>query len=54
MSQIADSTLDAGREAVRHRDWETGYRLLAEADGEAVFAPEDLELYADAAMWVGR
>jgi class 3 adenylate cyclase len=54
MSQIAHSTLDAGRDAVRRLDWETGYRLLAEADANGALSPEDLELYADAAMWNGK
>jgi class 3 adenylate cyclase len=54
MSQVADSTLEAGREAVRRHDWERGYRLLAEANADGGLAPEDLELLADAAMWIGK
>ena len=54
MSQVVDPPLEAGREALRRRDWETGYRLLAEADASERLTPEDLELFADAAMWNGK
>ncbi|MEO8291110.1 MAG: adenylate/guanylate cyclase domain-containing protein [Gaiellaceae bacterium] len=54
MSQVVDSPLDAGREAVLRRDWEEGYRLLKEAEASGGLAAEDLELLAQAALWEGN
>jgi class 3 adenylate cyclase len=53
MSQVVDSPLEAGRDAVRRRDWDAAYPLLNEADGSGDLSPEDLELLAEAALWGG-
>jgi class 3 adenylate cyclase len=53
MSQILESPLEAGRDAVRRRDWDVAYPLLQEADTSNELAPEDLELLAEAALWGG-
>jgi class 3 adenylate cyclase len=53
MSQVLESPLDEGRDAVRRRDWETAYPLLQEADSSSSLVPEDLELLAEAALWGG-
>jgi class 3 adenylate cyclase len=54
MSQILESPLEAGRDAVSRRDWEAAYPLLHEADADGGLGPEDLELLAEAALWGGR
>ena len=53
MSQVLESPLEAGRDAVRRRDWDAAYPLLQEADSSGDLAPEDLELLAEAALWGG-
>ena len=53
MSQVVESPLEAGRDAVRRRDWEAAYPLLSQADASGDLAPEDLELLAEAALWGG-
>ena len=53
MSQVLESPLEAGRDAVRRRDWDAAYPLLQEADSSGALAPEDLELLAEAALWGG-
>jgi class 3 adenylate cyclase len=53
MSQVLESPLEAGREAVMRRDWDAAYPLLNEADKAGDLAPADLELLAEAALWGG-
>jgi class 3 adenylate cyclase len=53
MSQVLESPLEEGRDAVRRRDWDAAYPLLNEADKVSDLAPEDLELLAEAALWGG-
>ena len=53
MSQVLESPLEEGRDAVRRRDWDAAYPLLSEADKAGDLAPEDLELLAEAALWGG-
>jgi len=53
MSQVLESPLEEGRDAVRRRDWDAAYPLLSEADKATDLAPEDLELLAEAALWGG-
>ncbi|HET6656620.1 MAG TPA: adenylate/guanylate cyclase domain-containing protein [Gaiellaceae bacterium] len=53
MSQVLESPLEEGRDAVRRRDWDAAYPLLSEADKASDLAPEDLELLAEAALWGG-
>jgi class 3 adenylate cyclase len=54
MSQILESPLEAGRDAVLRRDWEAAFPLLHEADTAGGLSPEDLELLGEAALWAGR
>jgi class 3 adenylate cyclase len=54
VTQIVRSPLEAGREAVRRRDWAEAHRLLSEADREGTLAAADLELLAQAALWDGQ
>jgi class 3 adenylate cyclase len=54
MAQIAQSALEAGRDAVRRRDWREASRLLSQADAELGLEPADLELLAQAALWDGQ
>jgi class 3 adenylate cyclase len=53
MSQVLESPLEEGRDAVRRRDWDAAYPLLSQADASGDLAPEDLELLAEAALWGG-
>jgi class 3 adenylate cyclase len=53
MSQAVESPLEAGRDAVRRRDWAAAYPLLQEADSSGDLAPDDLELLAESALWGG-
>ena len=53
MSQVLESPLEAGRDAVKRRDWDTAYPLLQQAAATGELAPEDLELLAEAALWGG-
>ena len=53
MSQVLESPLEAGRDAVKRRDWDTAYPLLQQADSTGDLAPEDLELLAESALWGG-
>jgi class 3 adenylate cyclase len=54
MSQVVQDPLEAGREALRRRDWVEGYELLRSADETMELAPEDLMLLGEAAMWNGE
>jgi class 3 adenylate cyclase len=54
LSQVVESPLDAGREAVRRRDWAAAFELLSEADKAGELAAEDIELLGQAALWAGR
>jgi class 3 adenylate cyclase len=53
MSQVLESPLEEGRDAVRRRDWDAAYPLLSAADKANDLAPQDLELLAEAALWGG-
>ncbi len=53
MSQVVQDPVEAGREALRRREWAEGYELLKSAD-EAQLGPEELLLLGEAAMWTGR
>ena len=55
MAQVVDDSLEAGREAARHRAWRDAYDLLKAADeADEGLTAEDLENLADAAWWTGR
>jgi class 3 adenylate cyclase len=49
-----EERLETGREAVTRRSWPDAYEALHGADTETELGPEDLELLAKAAWWVGR
>jgi len=53
VSQVVQDPVEAGREALRRREWAEGYELLKSAD-EAQLGPEELLLLGEAAMWTGR
>ena len=53
MTSVAGDRIEAAREAVRNRAWETAYRLFTEADAEEL-EPDDLLLRASAAAWTGH
>jgi class 3 adenylate cyclase len=54
MSQVVQDPLEAGREALRRREWVEAYELLRAADEGTELAPEDLLLLGEAAMWNGH
>ena len=54
VSQVVQDPLDAGREALRRRDWAEGYDLLKAADEADELGSEDLVLLGEAAMFTGR
>ncbi|MGH3014681.1 MAG: LuxR family transcriptional regulator, partial [Gaiellaceae bacterium] len=54
MSQVVQDPLEAGRDALRRRQWGEGYELLKAADESAELSPEDLMLVGEAAMWIGH
>jgi class 3 adenylate cyclase len=54
VSQIVRDPLEAGREALRRRDWAEAYELLSTAAENAELAPEDILLVGEAAMWNGH
>ena len=54
MSQVVQDPLEAGREALRRREWAEGYELLKKADESMELEPEDLMLLGEAAMWIGQ
>jgi len=54
MSQVVQDPLEAGRDALRRREWAEGYALLRAADETMELDPEDLMLLGEAAMWNGQ
>jgi class 3 adenylate cyclase len=54
VSQVAQDPLEAGRDALRRREWAEGYELLRAADETMELEPEDLMLLGEAAMWNGQ
>jgi hypothetical protein len=51
LAEFSGSSLEAGRAAVRGREWERAFAVLSAADADAALGPEDLEALGDAA-WV--
>jgi hypothetical protein len=51
VSQVVQDPAEAGREAVRRHAWEEGYELLKQADGTTELSGDDLEIFANAALW---
>ena len=55
MTQAAESSLEAGREAIARYAWHEGFELLVRADTEGdELSPADLERLGDAGWWTGR
>ncbi|HEU4450147.1 MAG TPA: adenylate/guanylate cyclase domain-containing protein [Gaiellaceae bacterium] len=54
MTQVADDSLAAGREAAQRHAWREAYELLGSADGDGRLGAEDLQTLAEAAWWTGR
>jgi class 3 adenylate cyclase len=54
VTQIADDSLSAGREAAHRHAWRDAYELLKSADVDGNLDPDDLEALAEAAWWTGR
>ncbi len=50
LTQLADP-LESGRAAAERRDWKAAFDLIAEADRTSELSADDLELYAQTAMW---
>ena len=47
-------SLQRAREAAAGGDWETGYRLLMDADSDGLLGPADLPLLAEVAYAAGH
>jgi hypothetical protein len=55
MAQVLDPSLaERAQSALDKHAWQEAYDLLAEADAKEGLSPEELELYARAAWWVGK
>jgi class 3 adenylate cyclase len=54
MTQVADDSLTAGREAARRHAWRDAYGLLRSADEDGRLGADDLENLAEAAWWTGH
>ena len=50
----ADSSLQAGRDAIARHAWREAFDLLTAAQGSEGFSAEDLERLGDAAWWTGH
>ena len=51
---LADTSLQAGRDAFARHAWQEAFDLLTAADASGDLSPEDLEILAEAAWWIGR
>jgi class 3 adenylate cyclase len=54
MHGSGDEGLGAGRDALRRHAWREAFEQLRAADSAGPLSPEDLELLAEAAEWIGR
>ena len=54
MHDSGDNRIAVGREALRRHAWHEAFEQLSAADAAEPLAPEDLELLAEASMWVGQ
>jgi class 3 adenylate cyclase len=54
VTQVVQDPLEAGREALRRRDWIEGFELLRSADESMDLGPDDVMLLGEAAMWTGH
>jgi class 3 adenylate cyclase len=48
---MIEEPVESGREAVQRHAWAEGYEHFKEADAAGALSGEDLELYAEAALW---
>jgi len=53
-TEALEERLATGREAVARRSWPEAYESLHSADTDSELGPDDLELLAKTAWWVGR
>jgi class 3 adenylate cyclase len=54
MPDTREDQLAAGREALKRNAWREAFERLRAADAEEPLPPEDLELLAEAAWWIGQ
>lgn len=54
MPDTREDQLRAGREALTRHAWKEAFERLQAADAAKPLSPQDLELLAEAAQWVGR
>jgi hypothetical protein len=55
VSSVVDETPgQRAREALDRHAWSEAYEVMTEADGAGDLAPDDLEVLAQAAWWVGQ
>ena len=54
MRDSREDQFAAGREALQRHAWREAFEQLRAADPAEALPPEDLELLAEAAWWVGR
>src|SRR5262245_5939422 len=54
MRDSGEDRLRAGRDALRRHAWHEAFEQLTAADAAEPLPPADLELLAEAAIWVGR
>jgi class 3 adenylate cyclase len=54
VAQVLDDSLEAGRDAARRHAWAEAFDHLSAADRGEPLVPEDLELLAEAASWIGQ
>jgi hypothetical protein len=53
MRDSREDQLAAGREALQRHAWREAFEQLRGSDAAEPLPPEDLELLAEAAQWVG-
>src|SRR5918996_765773 len=53
MSQVVQDPAEAGREAVRRHAWQEAFELFTQADDAGELSGDDLEAFAEAALWTG-
>jgi class 3 adenylate cyclase len=53
VSQVVQDPVEAGREAVRRHAWQEGFEFFKQAEETVELSGDDLELFAEAALWTG-
>src|SRR5215510_9576396 len=54
MPDTREDQLRAGREALTRHAWKEAFERLQAADAAEPLSPQDLELFAEAAQWLGQ